>query len=383
MATTSYGTTYVQSSDLVSAYPTASSSLATRIDEISFKGNGINAQTGTSYSLVLLDGGKNVTLSNASAVNVTVPLNSSQAFATGTVIGLANLGAGTVTVAGAVGVTVNGSSLTLAQYDAATLIKTGTDTWLMVKGGGLPKASYSATTGSPTITTVSGKTCIQFTGSGSITISTAGTVEALIVGGGAAPGNWSAATYGGGGGAGGYYYTTTAYLPTGTYTVSVAAGGAGSTTVAGSPGGLSYIGGTSLAHIVATGGGQGGGASGVGNGSPGASGGGSGGNAAYNAGTTNLPIQGNNGGGTSGVGGYGGGGGGSASAGTSGTASVAGSGGNGTANSITGSSITYAVGGNATGGTNGTTNRGNGGSAAYGSNVAVNGGSGIVILLIG
>jgi len=53
--------------------------------------------------------------------------------------------------------------------------------------GGVPKATYSATTGSPTIDTASrpGKTIIKFTGSGSIT-TTAGTAEVLVVAGGAA-----------------------------------------------------------------------------------------------------------------------------------------------------------------------------------------------------
>ena len=73
MATTTYGTEYVQSSDLVSNWPGSSLSVANRIDNVSLVGNGLNNQTGTSYTLVLTDGGKNVTLSNASAVSVTIP----------------------------------------------------------------------------------------------------------------------------------------------------------------------------------------------------------------------------------------------------------------------------------------------------------------------
>ena len=50
-------------------------------------------------------------------------------------------------------------------------------TFTAFNAGGIGKATYTATTGSPTIDTSSraGKTIIKFTGSGSITIGTAGT----------------------------------------------------------------------------------------------------------------------------------------------------------------------------------------------------------------
>lgn len=94
----------------------------------------LNAQTGTSYTLVLADAGKIVTLSNAAAIALTVPLESSVAYAIGTSIDLAQLGAGQVTVAGAGGVTVNATpGLNLrAQYSAATLIKIASNSWLLV-----------------------------------------------------------------------------------------------------------------------------------------------------------------------------------------------------------------------------------------------------------
>lgn len=93
----------------------------------------INAQTGTTYTLVLGDAGKLVTLSNASPITLTVDTNANAAFAVGTHIDLTQIGAGQVTVAAAGGVTV-GSTPTLklrAQYSVATLVKTGTDTWLL------------------------------------------------------------------------------------------------------------------------------------------------------------------------------------------------------------------------------------------------------------
>jgi len=133
MATTTYGTEYVQSSDLVSNWPGSSLSVANRIDDVSLKGNGLNNQTGTSYTLVLTDGGKTVTLSNASAVSVTIPTNASVAFPTGTVIWFTNKGAGLVTIAGAGGVTVNGADLTLLQNQTSHAIKLDTNTWVIDK----------------------------------------------------------------------------------------------------------------------------------------------------------------------------------------------------------------------------------------------------------
>ena len=93
----------------------------------------LNAQTGTTYTLVLTDNGKLVTLDNASAITVTVPLNSSVAFATGAIVNLQQIGAGQVTVAGASGVTINGTGTkTRAQWSAASLVKTATDTWTLI-----------------------------------------------------------------------------------------------------------------------------------------------------------------------------------------------------------------------------------------------------------
>ena len=70
-----------------------------------------------------------------------------------------------------------------------------------VSAGGIGKATATASTGSPTIdsATRAGKTIYKFTGSGSITIGTAGTCEVLVVGGGGGGGCQGGA---GGGGAG-------------------------------------------------------------------------------------------------------------------------------------------------------------------------------------
>jgi hypothetical protein len=92
-----------------------------------------NRQT-ASYTLVLGDADKLVEINNASANNLTVPLNSSVAFSTGTQILLAQYGAGQTTIVATSGVTVrsNGAKLKLnAQYSGATLVKIAENEWYL------------------------------------------------------------------------------------------------------------------------------------------------------------------------------------------------------------------------------------------------------------
>lgn len=94
----------------------------------------VNAQTGTTYTLVAGDAAEMVSLSNASAITLTVPPNSSVAFPTGTQIILYQAGAGQVTVAAGAGVTIRsqGSKLKLTgQYAVASLVKIGTNEWIL------------------------------------------------------------------------------------------------------------------------------------------------------------------------------------------------------------------------------------------------------------
>ena len=95
----------------------------------------INAQTGTTYTFVLTDGGKLVTASNGSAQTYTVPPNSSVAFPTGTTITIIGIGAGKVTLAQGSGVTINSKDSEKAidgQHASVTIIKTATDTWQLI-----------------------------------------------------------------------------------------------------------------------------------------------------------------------------------------------------------------------------------------------------------
>lgn len=93
-----------------------------------------NTQT-DSYALVLTDAGKIVLMNKATANTLTVPKNASVAFPTGTIVGVAQYGAGTTTIAPVDGdVTLRSAGGLLAlytQYSTAVLIKIGTDEWIV------------------------------------------------------------------------------------------------------------------------------------------------------------------------------------------------------------------------------------------------------------
>lgn len=94
----------------------------------------INAQTGTSYILALTDRGQTVTMTNASANTVTIPTNASVAFDIGSVVTVIMTGAGTTSVKGDTGVTLNGVSAgtgaILSRWQGVSLLKIGTNTWV-------------------------------------------------------------------------------------------------------------------------------------------------------------------------------------------------------------------------------------------------------------
>ena len=213
--------------------------------------------------------------------------------------------------------------------------------------------------------------------------------EYLVVAGGGGGGR----VRGGGGGAGGFR-TATGFTLTGgtTYTITVGAGGAGSTlttargtngsdsvfstiTSTGGGGGGS-AGGTSAATLTgATGGSGGGGATDSVTGATGGAGG---------AGNTPFtsPSQGSNGGASTTTNAFGGGGGGGASAaGATGLTSGGAAGGAGTSSSISGTSTPYAGGGasgsiGGTAGVGGTGGGGSGGTTGAGGNGTANTGGG-------
>ncbi len=95
---------------------------------------GVNAQTGTSYTLVLSDKGRVVTMDNNSANTLTLPANSTTAFPLGTIINIVQIGAGLTSIAAASGVTINGISAGTgeipARWQGVALLKIATDAWV-------------------------------------------------------------------------------------------------------------------------------------------------------------------------------------------------------------------------------------------------------------
>lgn len=87
--------------------------------------NIVNAQTGTTYTLVLADADNVVTANNASAITLTVPPS---VFAAGDRITVIQKGVGQVTFAQGAGVTINSTGATATapklrtRYSAATVV---------------------------------------------------------------------------------------------------------------------------------------------------------------------------------------------------------------------------------------------------------------------
>jgi len=155
MATTTYGSPYAQSADLVSAWPATSLSVADRIDDVSFKGNGLNNQT-ASYTGVLLDAGKTVMMNVATANTFTIPASGAVAYELGTVLRVSNKGAGTTTVQPNVGVVLNGGNITLTQYQSCEVQLVAADIWVATVKPGTPKIlQVVSATYSTSVTTTS------------------------------------------------------------------------------------------------------------------------------------------------------------------------------------------------------------------------------------
>jgi len=93
-----------------------------------------NAQTGTTYTLVVGDVSKLVTTSNASAVTVTIPAG---VFAAGNQINVQSIGVGQTTISGG-SVTITSTGATAAapklraRYSAATIICTASNVFTVI-----------------------------------------------------------------------------------------------------------------------------------------------------------------------------------------------------------------------------------------------------------
>ncbi len=99
------------------------------------RGQEFNAQTGTTYTLVAGDAGKCVTLTNGSAITLTVPQDSAATLPIGTYVDLMQLGSGQVTVAAGSGATLRVGGPTAkarAQYSRLAVQKISANTWVVL-----------------------------------------------------------------------------------------------------------------------------------------------------------------------------------------------------------------------------------------------------------
>jgi len=91
---------------------------------------GINAQSGTTYTLVATDAAKLVTLANTGGITLTIPAG---VFSVGQAINIQQTGAGQVTVANDGTSTFTGTGTKLrTQYSAATIICVATNTFTLI-----------------------------------------------------------------------------------------------------------------------------------------------------------------------------------------------------------------------------------------------------------
>jgi len=260
--------------------------------------------------------------------------------------------------------------------------------WVLFSGAGAANFTDTAT-GTYTDGGIDYK-YLTLTGTGSVTIDTGGFADLLLVGGGGAAGF----SISGGGGGGGHSLLTNAYLPVGTLTVTVGAGGASD--VAGNE--------SALLPYLGVGGGAGGSINN--DGEYGGSGGGASGNGTVAlTGGSAIGGQGFAGGNSTGTGPYqgSGGGGGGGAVGANGTGTVLGNGGAGASSSLDNVATTRSGGGGgggyssgtstggtggggggtATGvGTAGTVNTGGGGGGSANLTAGGAGGSGVVIIRV-
>lgn len=95
----------------------------------------INPQTGTTYTFVIADTGKRVTIDNAGAITLTVPTNASVAFPIGTKIEVTQIGVGVVTISGAGVIFISNLPTAMVQHETRVFTKIDTNTWTVESSG--------------------------------------------------------------------------------------------------------------------------------------------------------------------------------------------------------------------------------------------------------
>ena len=117
-------------------------------------GTVFNAQTGTTYTVLASDRAKFVTLSNASAVAVTLPQATTAGFTSGFFFYVKNIGAGTVTITPTTSTIATGTALVLRTNERAIIMSNNTNYDALHTGliTGAPSVREVGTRGLPVVT---------------------------------------------------------------------------------------------------------------------------------------------------------------------------------------------------------------------------------------
>src|SRR5215469_14457062 len=191
--------------------------------------NGVNAQTGTTYTIQPVDQTKLLTFNNASPVAVTLPAASTTNFGVGSIFTVKNLGAGIVTITPASGTIDNAANIKLSQGQGTEIYSDGTNFWTQggAGSGGLinqisgqvPIANTSTTANSSKALVGSGLNIVTAngvlgTGSNVVTAnSLPGTSASVCTDSGGTGTLTTTACPGGGGGGGGLSGQTPGQVP--------------------------------------------------------------------------------------------------------------------------------------------------------------------------
>jgi hypothetical protein len=187
--------------------------------------NNQNGSGASAYTFVLADATRLTVATNAAAKTFTIPPQTAVTWPNDTIIRVLNTGAGALTIAGGLGVTVTNAAKTLLQYESAALVRTGSNAWTLAPFGGTPD-----------LETAANRNFKAFTSSGSTTVPPwAKKMYYLIVRGGNNGGTGAGAA----GGAGGQVLQGDTVVTGGT-SITVTVGGAASNSSVAISGGSTF-----------------------------------------------------------------------------------------------------------------------------------------------
>lgn len=149
---------------------------------------GVNAQTGTSYTIAASDAGKLLTFSNAGAIAVTLPAATTAGFGLGKVFYVTNNNTGAVTITPTTSTIGGGSSLVLYQYRSAIIVSDGANYQLTGGSSSFAQGASTVAEGGTGLATGTSGGVPYFASISTMASSALLTNHGVLVGGGAGAG---------------------------------------------------------------------------------------------------------------------------------------------------------------------------------------------------